>query len=174
MRDIARDETRRKRLYAVDSCYGGLAIYEMAKVRSERCHYYGMSQRKGADWKPDCEHVSFNACVSGRYKVNMTNTGTRIYGYENACGTGGGGSECSLALLNPRMQTWHGRAAWKVGGAVRCGGRPGARHERVRRPLFFFSLDSITRPAGPWCSWLPRDLGTSWCSGCLSAGGLLT
>lgn len=143
VRDIGRDETRRKRLYAVDSCYGGLAIYEMAKVRSERCHYYGMSQRKGADWKPDCEHVSFNACVSGRYKVNMTNTGTRIYGYENACGTGGGGLECSLALLNPRMQTWHGRAAWKVGGVLYGAVVVlGYAMSVFDAPLFFFSLDS--------------------------------
>merc|ERR1712098_157894 len=86
VRDIARDETRRKRLYAVDSCYGGLAIYEMARQS-------GLESR---------------------------------------------------------------------GGAVRCGGRPGVRHERVRRPALLLQpglalRDQLGRGA-PGCRriWVPR------------------
>ena len=104
VKDISKDKKKRNKLYALDSCFGGVAIYDLQRIRD--CTYYGVAKinERIKYLRPDCEHVSFNACASGRYKVGF-NTTELSYSAEvmdyNCEG-------CSPALLNPRMQVWHG------------------------------------------------------------------
>jgi hypothetical protein len=143
--DIVKDKHRRKKLYAVDSCFGGLAIYNMSLVQN--CTYYGNSLVNYKAWsskylRPDCEHIQFNACASGRYKIGFNSTDKK-YNYEVEdlnC------EHCKPVLLNPRMQTWHGKGAWKgmlgpellypilfLGWWLMV----------IDMPLFFFSQDAL-------------------------------
>mmetsp|Transcript_30166 Transcript_30166/g.64452 ORF Transcript_30166/g.64452 Transcript_30166/m.64452 type:complete len:586 (+) Transcript_30166:240-1997(+) len=153
VKDVSINEGTRKRLYEVNSCFGGLAIYDMHEVEQQECRYFGASHFWGKHSRPDCEHISFNACVAGRYKLNTTKnyhfSKTRLddrYTVEvsRECGRHRRQGDCSQPLRNPRMQNWQGKASWKVNKS--------AQHIIVAfgylmtildLPLFMFSNDSL-------------------------------
>ena len=147
IKDIVRDKYKRKKLYEVDSCFGGLAIYDMERIMKKdrdvpKCTYWGLSKiHRKRHLKPDCEHVSFNACVIGKYEISYNNeTSHYKLKYNKDC------KHCHPALLNPRMQVWHGKGAWT--GMM----GPGLFYpilvlglwmSLMDLPLFLFSQDSL-------------------------------
>jgi len=107
VRDIMVDWRKRHKVYPVDSCFGGLAIYDMQSIRD--CEYHGVAwDEQTGSLRPDCEHLSFNACASGRYKVGKAQgrDDYTIQFQDTEC------SDCKNIIFNPRMQVWHGKNAW--------------------------------------------------------------
>lgn len=144
VKDIVKTEKMRRKLYAVQSCFGGLTIYDMKNIQRRGCNYNGVSQYGTSRLlKPDCEHVSFNACVSGKNKVTFNSTTSRynIDIQDNMCRT----PTCRHSvLLNPRMQTWHGKGSWKLpGGTETTVVFLGYLMAALDAPLFLFPKDSI-------------------------------
>ena len=145
VKNIVKDKLTRKKFYQLDSCFGGLAIYDMNLIQN--CLYSGNGLVYGGGSKylrPDCEHISFNACASGKYKIEF-NSLLKYYEFEvedEFCQT----ASCKPVMFNPRMQTWHGKGAWTglLGPALYF---PilflGFWMSVFDAPLFLFSQDSL-------------------------------
>lgn len=53
--------------FAVSSCFGGMAVYDMPIIASSDCWYAAVSKRGEAD----CEHVNFHECLRDRSSARL-------------------------------------------------------------------------------------------------------